>query len=1748
MKKRVAKRSISIMLVIALLISGISYGGMTETRTAQASFGSVMSTVNGIATIASKVGAAVGNVSAMGNASAGKKALAVLDGLLGTNFVTPSTAERLQGISNQVSKVENKVDTLQNSVDQINSSLKVTNNKLDTISSRLDKQDETLAGISDDVTELTNLVNDQNISISGQISSVSGRIEQLINNQTEELKITLFNSTVELQNTMTLLGKLNTYYNSFSGLASVEDTILQDLEAQQKSFESFMASVEGLDDSKEVRAVLEKISLNYEDSYEALSTEEKALLDQTVTVSGSGKVKISKYMKDYLEYMHTYMTTTIYSKGNGYIDNIYDTVKLMGEYITGEVKDVGNIGVGEIFYQSSMIDKSTNAEVHIAYKNFMSNVLQQYYVTAYLCELSLGYQVAYESVHDGNTLDISTKKSYLENVKNQLAKVNAYYGYELNHCIQKYDFSGYKDGEYEQYLCYYGNTVNAKLGISNWCSKKKADVCVEAALSDASLELAVAEEKPLHFYQGLEDWTKSVTWTSEDESIAVVNKDGSVTGVSPGATVIVAEFDSYRLECPVSVMNCYAVKNDTGVSVYHYGENQYKLDSTRSYDYYYGADCYTGKEIVLSEDRISAGLVEATGLSEEDIALYTWNSSNPSVAACRDGQIILTDDGSCVIHGYRYLEDSDVYESIGLPVRVTWDTSSEMESDEELGVQDYTGYTKISSRKDLEALRDNPEGWGADCKYVLTEDIDLGGDEWAPIGYQYATTEDMVYVPFEGVFEGNGHVIKNFKITEIPYQDEIIKTIKARYEYNLKDDSESNDEVKPKIQILSLGLFGYVKGGAVRNLKVTGGNINMEARNSQGEYKTGKTFEVDGKQYTLVMDSQSGIYAGLLVGDSDVTCYEIIQRLFVDTPGNPSLLEYDYDSEKGHVFSLREDADVSKYTKDMPESIKNLGPENGVYLQYIALEAIRQGKFQKTTVSNCYAEGSITVNASQTYAGGLFGSCSAGVERSSADVVIKVVDATGGSSQGALGGLIGRWRPKQNDDLSFCTAKADIDSGSIDVAGGLVGAVEKGGAMNFSGLNATEEMINNTNTWTPDKLSKLGNECLWSIQWFLLLGLMAEYTDTPVYFDFDLSLEDSRNIKIENCQAYGTVKAGGNAGGLIGKKKISNGETKYWIAADESEAGYKASGEAVQPNLDITECYVDVDVSTTGDYAAGIIGYIERQVTNESKKGSIDNCYVHGDIEAGKAAAGVIGARYTGTDEDTDGDDIVITDVVVACESIKANTVEKNTDTEVYPVCAPSEPYMITDTSRIGYYDTINFVYKKGSVESGGSATSTSGQGTTLSVTQLNSTGTYTKLWDPCFCNLNGLDFKNGVLPSVLDERCFFNTEKARKYYHVGDTFEPMTTGVLYTGTGSKTVGEEDGVESTTPDMSKPGVRKVTVSYNGQYAKDYLIYIYPVTESYIKVTGKPTLEQKEEGYTISGGEIGVYLSDGTLSKTVSIDDCTIDYGDGYVGITYEKMNTSLKVLTLEAYANQVVGEDEIEQVGTWYYLSGDTVKADQIVEKIREVTSGGTTQKLELLASSLSKDVTITSDLCVFSIYQKKAEETGSTETPSDNPGSSGTPSNNPGSSETPSNNPGSSGTPSNNPGSTVAPGTSVTPAQEGNDDGFKESEEEDDEEEEETLFEEEEGKITKLQASSSLKLTKNKKKTFIVTVKGTGDFAMPKSVKVNVTNKKIVKCTKITRKGKKYNITFKGLKAGSTKVKVTAGGKSCIIKVTVKA
>lgn len=96
------------------------------------------------------------------------------------------------------------------------------------------------------------------------------------------------------------------------------------------------------------------------------------------------------------------------------------------------------------------------------------------------------------------------------------------------------------------------------------------------------------------------------------------------------------------------------------------------------------------------------------------------------------------------------------------------------------------GYIEIASAYALNKIRDNLSG-----KYIITQDIDMDGYNWTPIG----TSEE----PFTGVLDGNKKILTNFKV--------------------------NNENVTTATNI---GLFGCTSNATISNLFVKGASITVK--------------------------------------------------------------------------------------------------------------------------------------------------------------------------------------------------------------------------------------------------------------------------------------------------------------------------------------------------------------------------------------------------------------------------------------------------------------------------------------------------------------------------------------------------------------------------------------------------------------------------------------------------------------------------------------------------------------------------------------------------------------------------------------------------------------------------------------------------------------------------------------------------------------------------------------------------------
>ena len=107
-----------------------------------------------------------------------------------------------------------------------------------------------------------------------------------------------------------------------------------------------------------------------------------------------------------------------------------------------------------------------------------------------------------------------------------------------------------------------------------------------------------------------------------------------------------------------------------------------------------------------------------------------------------------------------------------------------------------------------------------DKYYKMTQDIDLGGEEWTPI-----CNGDNPNLFFKGVFDGDGYKVSNFKITDNSF--------------------------------LNNGLFGEVSG-TIKNLNVSQFEINFTEDSARGKYVGGIVAQLGGDAPSLENCSAEG--------------------------------------------------------------------------------------------------------------------------------------------------------------------------------------------------------------------------------------------------------------------------------------------------------------------------------------------------------------------------------------------------------------------------------------------------------------------------------------------------------------------------------------------------------------------------------------------------------------------------------------------------------------------------------------------------------------------------------------------------------------------------------------------------------------------------------------------------------------------------------------------------------------------------
>ena len=257
---------------------------------------------------------------------------------------------------------------------------------------------------------------------------------------------------------------------------------------------------------------------------------------------------------------------------------------------------------------------------------------------------------------------------------------------------------------------------------------------------------------------------KTVVWSSDDESVATVSDDGTVTIKGVGNVTITAKAgnvsDSIQFifhdEIPVAVSSITISSELQTTDIVFEEGRTFKLTADIQ------PDNATDKTVVWSSDDESVATVSDDG----------------TVTIKGVGNVTITAEagGKSVSDTFVFYEEEDLgfYFNETENTYYIWDERGLLAWNAH--VMQYTG------------TADTPDYPNLDTSAKLMADISLEGISWTPVGYYDDST--LKEYSYAGTFDGGGHIISNLKI----------------------DSSDSN----------YLGLFAYIAtGGVVENLTLS---------------------------------------------------------------------------------------------------------------------------------------------------------------------------------------------------------------------------------------------------------------------------------------------------------------------------------------------------------------------------------------------------------------------------------------------------------------------------------------------------------------------------------------------------------------------------------------------------------------------------------------------------------------------------------------------------------------------------------------------------------------------------------------------------------------------------------------------------------------------------------------------------------------------------------------------------------------
>ncbi len=297
-----------------------------------------------------------------------------------------------------------------------------------------------------------------------------------------------------------------------------------------------------------------------------------------------------------------------------------------GEYVT-KVRDMGNAIMGQgtalesptATYYRNMMQRNgiTRDELIEAYVNFGATVYQDYAMSVLLCNGAMKYL---SSLTGGNTLyelemvslseQAQEVANYLVEERERLFPADSIDGYTTDGTVDGPKAALPSDRAANDYIVTYNEGVAAL---------EDKHTSLETTLSEYYLALHPGESTAVKVFDGGHQVMINESWATGDARVAVVDSLGGVTAVGTGSTILTVTVPSGEsLQVQVEVVARTEGGENVTTAVHLDGE---KIDAD--------GNATGGTPMQVGEGISSYSLEDITGMSAEELSLYTWESSDP---------------------------------------------------------------------------------------------------------------------------------------------------------------------------------------------------------------------------------------------------------------------------------------------------------------------------------------------------------------------------------------------------------------------------------------------------------------------------------------------------------------------------------------------------------------------------------------------------------------------------------------------------------------------------------------------------------------------------------------------------------------------------------------------------------------------------------------------------------------------------------------------------------------------------------------------------------------------------------------------------------------------------------------------------------------------------------------------------------------------------------------------------------------